>query len=70
MPFGALPPFAFKIIYLFHINSILKGFRAVDDKERSALADKIQKRIQENHFHYQLIKRRDEIEKQLNEKKK
>ena len=39
----------------------------MSDKERFILADKIQKRVQENLPHFQLIKRKDEIEKQLKE---
>ena len=41
----------------------------MNDKERYILAEKIQKRIQDKHPHFQLIKRRDEIEKQLEKKK-
>ena len=41
----------------------------MNDKKRFALAEKIQKKTQENLPLYQLIKRRDEIEKQLKEKK-
>jgi len=37
----------------------------LNDKERFALAKMIQKRVQEKHPHFQLIKRRDEIEKKL-----
>jgi hypothetical protein len=37
----------------------------MNDKERFALAERIQKRIQEGHSHFWLAKRRDEIEKQL-----
>jgi hypothetical protein len=39
----------------------------MNDKERFILAEKIQKRVQENLPHFQLIKRKDEIEKQLKE---
>ena len=37
----------------------------MNDKERFAIADRIQKRIREKHPHLQLIKRRNEIEKEL-----
>ncbi|MDH3882715.1 MAG: hypothetical protein OET63_00760 [Desulfobacterales bacterium] len=37
----------------------------MNEKERFALAERVQKRIQEKHHHYRLIKRRDEIEKKL-----
>ena len=37
----------------------------MNDKERFILAEKIQKKVQENLPHFQLIKKRDEIEKQL-----
>jgi hypothetical protein len=37
----------------------------MNDKERFAIAERIQKRVQEKRPHFQLIKRRDEIEKQL-----
>ena len=37
----------------------------MNDKERFILADKIQKKVQENLTHFQSIKRKDEIEKQL-----
>ena len=37
----------------------------MNDKERFILAEKIQKKIQERFFHFQLIKKRDETEKQL-----
>ena len=39
----------------------------MNDKERFILADKIQKKVQENLPHFWLIKRRDDIEKQLKE---
>ena len=39
-------------------------------KERFALAEKVQKGIQEKHHHFQLIKRRDEIEKEFKVKNK
>jgi hypothetical protein len=41
----------------------------MNDKERYILAEKIQKRLQEKLPHFQLIKRREEIEKQLEKKK-
>jgi hypothetical protein len=37
----------------------------MNDKEMFAIADRIQKRIQEEHPHRQLLKRRDEIEKEF-----
>jgi len=37
----------------------------LNDKERCALAERIQKRVQEKHPHFRLIKRRDEIEKEF-----
>jgi hypothetical protein len=37
------------------------------DIERFILAEKIRKKVQEKLPHFQLIKRRDEIEKQLKE---
>jgi hypothetical protein len=37
----------------------------MNDKERSNLAERIQKRVQEKHPHFWLIKRRDEIENQI-----
>ena len=40
----------------------------MNDKERFVLAERIQKRVQESHPHFQLIKRREEIEKQLKKK--
>jgi len=40
----------------------------LNDKERFALAERIQKRIQEQNPYLRLIKRRDEIEKKLKEK--
>jgi hypothetical protein len=40
----------------------------LNDKERFALADRIQKKIQNNNPYLRLIKRRDEIEKELKEK--
>jgi len=40
----------------------------LNDKERFALAERIQKWIQEQNPYLRLIKRRDEIEKKLKEK--
>jgi hypothetical protein len=37
----------------------------LNDKERFALAERVQKSVQEKHPHFRLIKRRDEIEKKL-----
>jgi hypothetical protein len=37
----------------------------MNDKERFILAERVQKRIQENQPHFWLAKKRDEIEKQL-----
>jgi hypothetical protein len=37
----------------------------LNNKERFALAERIQKRVQEKHLHFRLMKRRDEIEKKL-----
>ena len=37
----------------------------MNEKERFAIAARVQKRIQERHPHFRLIKRRDEIEKEL-----
>jgi hypothetical protein len=37
----------------------------LNDEERSTLAERIQKRINEKHPHYQIIKRKDEIEKEF-----
>ena len=39
----------------------------MNDKERFILAEKIQKRVQGSQPHFQLIKRKEEIEKQLKE---
>ena len=39
----------------------------MNDKERFILAEKIQKKVQENLPDFQLIKKRDDIEKQLKE---
>jgi hypothetical protein len=47
------------------MDSILKGFRAMDDKERFALAERIQKKVQDEHHNSKLIKRRDKLEKKL-----
>jgi len=41
----------------------------MNDKERFALAERIQKRIRRQNPYLRLIKRRDEIEKKLKEKK-
>ena len=40
----------------------------MNDKKRFALAARIQKRIQENNPNFLIIKRRDEIKKEFNEK--
>ena len=37
----------------------------MSNKEKLDLAERVQKRIQEKHPHYRLIKRRNEIEKKL-----
>ena len=37
----------------------------MNEKERFALAERVQKRVQKRHPHFRLIKRRDEIEKKL-----
>jgi hypothetical protein len=37
----------------------------MNEKESVALAERVQKRIQEEHPHFWLIKRRDEIEKEF-----
>jgi hypothetical protein len=37
----------------------------LNDKERFALAERVKKKVQEKHPHFQLIKRRDEIERKL-----
>jgi hypothetical protein len=39
----------------------------LNDKERFALAERVQKRIQEEQPHFWLTKRRDEINKELEE---
>jgi hypothetical protein len=41
----------------------------LNDTERFALADRIQKRVNEKHPHFRLIKRKDEIEKNQSEKR-
>jgi hypothetical protein len=41
----------------------------LNDKERFALAERVQKRIQEEQPHFWLTKRRDEINKKLEVKK-
>ena len=41
----------------------------MNDEERFALARRVQKRIQEEHPHFLLTKRRNEIEKELEVKK-
>jgi hypothetical protein len=43
------------------------GLLRMNDKERFILAEKIQKKVQENLPDFQLIKKRDDIEKQLKE---
>ena len=42
----------------------------MNNKQKLALAERVQKRIQEQHPHFRLIKRRDEIEKELNAENK
>jgi hypothetical protein len=37
----------------------------MSNKEKLVLAERVQKRVQEKHPHFRLIKRRDEIEKEL-----
>jgi hypothetical protein len=37
----------------------------MNNKQKLDLAERVQKRIQEKHPHFRLIKRRDEIEKEL-----
>ena len=37
----------------------------MNDKERFDLAERIQKKVQEKHPLFQLLKRRDEIEKEI-----
>jgi hypothetical protein len=41
----------------------------LNDTERFALAERIQKRVKEKHPHFRLIKRKDEIEKNQSEKR-
>ncbi len=41
----------------------------MNEKERFALAERVQKRIQEEHPYLLLIKRRDEIEREIKVKK-
>ena len=40
----------------------------MSNKEQLDLAERVQKRIQETHPHFRLIKRKDEIEKNQSEK--
>jgi len=47
---------------------VLKGGAILNNKQRFALAERIQKKIQERRPHFRLIKRRDEIEKKLQAK--
>jgi hypothetical protein len=42
----------------------------LNDKERFALAERVQKRIQEEQSHFWLTKRRDEINKELEEEER
>ncbi|MGD9133349.1 MAG: hypothetical protein PVF78_06870 [Desulfobacterales bacterium] len=42
----------------------------MNNKQKLNLAEKVQKRIQEKHPNFRLIKRRDEIEKELNAENK
>ncbi|MEJ2731656.1 MAG: hypothetical protein P8185_24630 [Deltaproteobacteria bacterium] len=42
----------------------------MNNKQKLDLAERVQKRIQEQHPHFRLIKRRDEIEKELNAENK
>ena len=37
----------------------------MNDKDRFTLAERIQKMVAEKHPHYQIIKRKDEIEKEF-----
>jgi hypothetical protein len=37
----------------------------LNDEERATLAERIQKMVQEKHPHYQITKRKDEIEKEF-----
>jgi hypothetical protein len=41
----------------------------MNNKARLALAERVQKRIQQQLPHYQFIRKRDEIEKEFNNKK-
>jgi hypothetical protein len=41
----------------------------MNEKERFALAERVQKRVQEKHPHFRLIKRRNEIEKKIKSEK-
>ena len=41
----------------------------MNNKARLALADKVQKRVGKHYPHYQIIRKRDEIEKELNTKR-
>jgi len=41
------------------------GRWGVDNRERLALAEKVQKSIQERTLNYQLIRRREELEKEF-----
>jgi hypothetical protein len=40
----------------------------MNDIERLALADRVQKRLQKKHPYFRLIQKRDKIEKELKEK--
>ena len=40
----------------------------MNDIERLALADRVQKRLLKKHPHFRLIRKRDKIEKELKEK--
>jgi hypothetical protein len=42
----------------------------MNNNQKLDLAERVQKRIQEQHPHFRLIKRRDEIEKELNAENK
>ena len=42
----------------------------MNNKQKLDLAERVQKRNQEQHPHFRLIKRRDEIEKELNAENK
>ncbi len=41
----------------------------MNEKERFALAERVQKKVQEKHPHFRLIKRRNEIEKKIKSEK-